>query len=158
MIGRPFTPTLLNIENDGSGTQSASIKHERPAHQRHILIVDDEKDIAEMFGYGLRRAGLEVEVFSDPMEALSKYKIGRYDLVLLDIRMPGMNGFELCSAIRQLEQVKVCFISAFDIQGDMNQVLPVDASCIIRKPISIRGLVERVEKELEVKQKGGQTN
>jgi two-component system response regulator ResD len=63
--------------------------------------VDDEKDITFMFRSGLERNGFTVEVFNDPLEALSHFKPEYYDLLLLEVRMPGMSGFELCREIRK---------------------------------------------------------
>jgi CheY-like chemotaxis protein len=155
MIGRQHDVGLVFFANDGAGpssNSSAALRQpERQPQRPSILVVDDERDIAEMFGSALRRAGFDVKVFIDPKHALSNYKAGAYDLVLLDVRMPGMNGFELCSAIRQLEPVRVCFISAYEIhEEEMRNALPeFEVSCIIRKPVSIRDLVDRVRKELE---------
>src|SRR5690349_20235653 len=81
--------------------------------QSRIMIVDDEQEIARLFGISLERSGFIIDVFTDPTAALSNYKTGLYDLLLLDIRMPGMNGFELYQKIKNIDnKVKVCFITA----------------------------------------------
>src|SRR6188472_2559397 len=88
---------------------SPSVSHNR------ILIVDDDPDIAALFKITLERVGLAVDVFNDPLLALSSYKTGIYDLLLLDIRIPGMNGFELCQKIKNMDnEVKACFVTAYD--------------------------------------------
>ena len=76
-----------------------------------ILIVDDEPDITDSFSLALEDTGVfEVETYNDPAEALSNFKSNSYDLVLLDIKMPKMSGFELCDRIKELDgKVKVCF-------------------------------------------------
>jgi two-component system response regulator ChvI len=88
------------------------------------LIVDDEPDIARLFKLGLEReGGFEVDVYNDPIIALSDYRPGIYDLLLLDIKMPEMNGLELYQSIREKQkdkerngggEIKVCFITAFE--------------------------------------------
>ena len=83
--------------------------------QRRIMIVEDDQDIARLFAISLQDNGFAVDVFNDPLSALSNYKPGLYDLLLLDIRMPTMNGFELYQKIKDKdEKVKVCFITAFE--------------------------------------------
>jgi two-component system, OmpR family, response regulator ChvI len=63
--------------------------------KKRILLVDDEQDITYSFGIALEDKGFVVDTFNDPQEALSNFKAGLYDLLLLDIKMPKMNGFEL---------------------------------------------------------------
>lgn len=133
-----------NSPNVGSAAQG----------RKKILIVDDEKDITLMFRSGLERNGFTVEVINDPLEALSRFRPNNYDLVLLDIRMPGMSGFELWGKIRERDKrVKVCFISAFEIhQEDMKKYLPEeDEKCIIKKPVSMKELVKIITEELAEK-------
>lgn len=103
-----------------------------------LLIVDDEPDITDSFSLALEDTGVfEVETFNDPAEALSNFKSNSYDLVLLDIKMPKMSGFELCDRIKELDgKVKVCFISAFDPYSDelRDQFLSLKIECFIPKP------------------------
>ena len=68
------------------------------------MVVDDEVDITTVFKLGLEKADLQVDVYNDPLLALSDYKAGMYDLLLFDIRMPGMNGFELYKKIKDIEE------------------------------------------------------
>ena len=62
---------------------------------RRVLIIDDEKDIAYVFKMGLESNGFEADAYTDPSNALSNFKAGYYNIVISDIRMPGMSGFEL---------------------------------------------------------------
>ena len=86
-----------------------------------ILLVDDEYDISLTFKIVLEESGFIVDSFNDPLLALTNFKAGTYNLLLLDIKMPKMNGFELCKQLKKIDSsVKVCFITAFDIhKGDI---------------------------------------
>jgi two-component system, OmpR family, response regulator ChvI len=83
--------------------------------KQRILLVDDESDITFSFSIGLEDSGFEVDTFNNPLRALSNFKSDSYDLVLLDIKMPEMNGIDLCKEIRKLDNgVRICFLTAFD--------------------------------------------
>ena len=125
--------------------------------KKRILIVDDEVDITLSFSLALEDSGLfEVETSNDPLVALSNYRPNYYDLLLLDIKMPNMNGFELYDKIKRIDnKVKVCFISAYDVDYDAlrEQFPSLEIDCllprgVIRKPIQIAKLIERIELEL----------
>ena len=125
--------------------------------KKRILIVDDEVDITLSFSLALEDSGLfEVETSNEPLVALSNYRPNYYDLLLLDIRMPAMNGFELYDKIKKLDnKVKVCFISAYDVDYDAlrEQFPSLEIDCllpmgVIRKPIQVAKLIERIELEL----------
>ena len=82
-----------------------------------ILLVDDEPDITTVFTLGLEDHGFKVDMFNDPLQALSDFKTGSYDLALIDYKMLNMNGFDLYLEIRKIdEKVKVCVITAFDVE------------------------------------------
>jgi DNA-binding response OmpR family regulator len=117
-----------------------------------ILVLDDDPDITTTFHFALEDTGLfEVETYNDSIEALSNFKPHLYDLILLDIKMPDMSGFELCDKIRKLDnKVKVCFISAFDPYSSelKEELLSLKIECFIPRPIQIKELVERIQVEL----------
>jgi two-component system, OmpR family, response regulator ChvI len=129
-----------------------------------ILLVDDEPDITTVFTLGLEDNGFKVDVFNDPIQALSAFKTDLYDLALIDYKMPNMNGFELYREIRKIdERVKVCFVTAFEVyyealknkfHGSLNSSPPQqygqeeDVKCFIQKPIDIDELVTRIREEL----------
>jgi two-component system, OmpR family, response regulator ChvI len=80
--------------------------------KRRLLIIDDEQDITLTLGTVLQESGFEVVSFNDPLLALRSFKPRYYNLVILDIRMPEMNGFELYREIRRKNNgVKVCFLT-----------------------------------------------
>jgi two-component system, OmpR family, response regulator ChvI len=111
-----------------------------------ILLVDDESDITFSFSIGLEDSGFEVDTFNNPLRALSSFKSDLYDLALLDIKMPEMNGIDLCKEIRKLDNgVRICFLTAFDSRYEEFRRY---SECFIRKPITIDNLVEKVKKEL----------
>jgi two-component system, OmpR family, response regulator ChvI len=77
------------------------------------LVVDDEQDITISLQVGLEDGGLDVDALTDPELALSSFKAEVYDLVLIDIKMPKMNGFELYERLKTVDpDVKVCFLTA----------------------------------------------
>ncbi|MDQ6865460.1 MAG: response regulator [Thermoproteota archaeon] len=117
-----------------------------------LLLVDDEPDLTAIFSIGLEDNGLKVKTFNDPQFALSEFKEGAYDLVLLDYKMPNMNGFELYKEIRKIdEKVRVCFLTASEMYHESLRVPPQTLNhvkCFIPKPISIDDFIKRVEEEL----------
>jgi len=120
-----------------------------------ILAVDDEGDILEIIKRYLELNDFEVQTYTDPRRALAEYMPRVYDLVILDIRMPGMDGFELYKKIRDLDsKVKICFLSAFETYRErFRESFPEleEVKCYIKKPISATELVKRVQTVLEVK-------
>ena len=83
--------------------------------KKKIMLVDDDQDITFGLRIGLEDNGFKVDAFNDPRLALSNFKPGSYDILLLDIKMPKMDGFELCQEIKKIDnKVKVCFMTAFD--------------------------------------------
>ena len=123
-------------------------------NNNRILLVDNEPDIALAFKIGLEDNGFVVNAFNDPEIASANFKDGLYDLLLLDIKMPKMNGFELYREIRKLDdKVMVCFMTAFDIQkNELKAAIPTlkeEKSTIFIKPIKLEDLVSGVKAELE---------
>jgi CheY-like chemotaxis protein len=121
--------------------------------ENRILLVDDEPDITITFKITLENAGFIIHAYNDPLIALSKFKPGYYDLVILDIKMKEMNGFELYAKIRKADnQVKFCFITAGEMYynevRDEEQGLycKVDTERFLQKPISNDDLIRRINK------------
>ena len=116
-----------------------------------ILIVDDEIDITLAFKKGLESNGFMVDIYNDPVTALLNFKSDFYDLILVDVRMPKMNGFELYQVIEKLDKKsKVCFITAFEVYYHaLREIFPtLEVGCFIRKPIEIDDLVKRINAEI----------
>src|SRR5437899_8430752 len=121
-----------------------------------ILIVDDEPDITSFFQNALSDKGFEqVDTVNDPLLALN-FKAGSYDLLIIDILMPEMDGFGLYEEIRKIDnKVKVCFITAYEVNYQaLRAVFPAatttdDIGCFIRKPIDMDDLVKRINAEIQ---------
>ena len=120
--------------------------------KNRILIVDDEPDIAQVLKMGLEKNGFAVDTYNDPIVVVSNFKADSYDLLLLDIKMPKMNGFKLYSKLHQIdEKAKICFITAYEIYYDeFKKMFPkIKVGCFIRKPVSINNLARLIKDELQ---------
>ena len=114
---------------------------------KRILVVDDESDICFVLAKVLRNNGFVVDSYDDPVVALEKLNTDLYNLVMLDIKMPDLNGFALYREIRKIDKkVKICFLTAgemyYGIYSDIFSSLP--ANYFIRKPIDNEVLIERI--------------
>ena len=120
---------------------------------KRVLIVDDDPDITLAFKVGLEDYGsFDIYAHTDPLEALSTFKPHFYDLLLLDINMPQMNGFELCKRILEIDvNVRICFITAGDTNIEaLREVYPtLSIGCFIKKPVTIENLAKRLIAELD---------
>ena len=120
-------------------------------YKGRILIVDDEPEIAQLFALALEDDGFIVDTYNDPLIALSNFKTDLYDLVLLDIKLPNMDGFELYDKIRGMDKrIKVCFISAYQVNylALRDQYPALETDCFIPKPVKVEDLVKRIKEEL----------
>ncbi len=119
---------------------------------RKILVVDDEEAISLALEFLLQRAGYEVAVASEGNEALEKVVTWHPDLVLLDIMMPGRDGFEVCQAVRERSdlprQPKIVMLTAKGREIDRTKGLAVGADDYLVKPFSTEELLERVARHL----------
>ena len=121
--------------------------------KKRILIVDDEPDVNLILKMVLEGNGFQVDTFDTPLLALEYFRKGLYNLVILDIKMPKMNGFELYKEMEKLDnKVRVCFMTAFEVYfDDFKRLFPkLSLSCFANKPISIDTLAKLLDKELQV--------
>ncbi len=119
---------------------------------KQVLIVDDEQNILISLEYLMRREGYEVRVARDGEEGLRSLRDQPPDLVLLDVMMPKLNGFEVCQAIRAdsaLAGVRVLMLSAKGREAEIAKGLSIGADAYISKPFSTRDLVAKVKSMLE---------
>jgi CheY-like chemotaxis protein len=125
-------------------------RHNQQQGQKKILAVDDEPDLTKLFSLALEYHGFKVDTFNDPQEALSNYKPGYYDLVILDIKMPKMDGFELYDEIKKKDRkAKVCFLTASELYYEefrKKEYCALDRNLFIRKPIDNQDLLREVNK------------
>jgi two-component system response regulator ChvI len=116
--------------------------------KHRVMIVDDEQDITAIFKIGLEKNEFIVDTFNDPLEALSKFRPRMYYLLILDIRMPGINGFQLYQKIRDLDnKVKVCFLTAFeDSREEFKTSFPFleEVKRYLKKPITVQDLIKHL--------------
>jgi len=110
-----------------------------------ILIVEDETTLQEALAYNLRRQGYDVEVAGDGPAALNVARRSRPDLIILDIMLPGMDGFEVCRILRQEMTTPVLMLTARDDEIDRVVGLEVGADDYLTKPFSMRELLARVK-------------
>ena len=114
-----------------------------------VLLVDDEPDVVYLVKRGLERYGFEVDGYTDPILALQNFKSGVYRLLLLDVKMPKMNGIEFFDRIyKEDDNVKVCFFSASDhLTSDLKDRFhnSTDKFLFISKPISIPEMTKQIK-------------
>jgi DNA-binding response OmpR family regulator len=138
-----------------AGSQKKSGKEsttEQNKLSKVILIVVDDQDMTSIFSLGLQDEGFEVYAYNDPLDALSEFRPNFYDLLLVDINMPKINGIELSKQLLDLDSnVKICFITAGEANIEvLRELYPArDIGCFIKKPVAIDQLVKRVKAELE---------
>lgn len=122
---------------------------------KRIAIVDDEPDITAVLKKGLEQHGFLVDAFNDPEDALARFKPDHYDLMIIDIRMPKINGFDLYRELKKRDgRVKVCFLTAFEIYyEEFNKIFPkIDVRSFVRKPVSIATLVKQINSIIEAQE------
>lgn len=143
----------MRVNNNKQGKRSSS----------RVLVVDDEPDIITLFELALKDSGFEVDSFNDPLAALSNFKPCYYDLVILDIKMPKIDGFELCAEMKKIDdQIKICFLTAGEMYYDrfrlgknqrlqeevQEQYCKLNNDRFLQKPISNGDLVKNINKIL----------
>ena len=103
----------MNYLTTNTSEEEQEWPHNQTTRRKRILVVDDEYDICMVYQMVLHDAGFECISYIDPVKALKEFRPFYYDLILLDIKMPVLNGFELCKKIRELDKpVHIVFITA----------------------------------------------
>lgn len=115
---------------------------------KKILIIEDEQTIAELEKDYLEIDGFFVEIASTGLEGIEKAEKEQYDLIILDLMLPGMNGFEICKRIRERQNVPILMVSAKKEDIDKIRGLGLGADDYITKPFSPSELVARVKAHL----------
>ena len=118
--------------------------------QKRILVVDDEPDLTRVYSLALEYHGFKVDTLNDPEEVLSNFKPDYYDLVILDIKMPKMDGFELYDELKKKDNdAKVCFLTASELyykEFREKEYHALDKNLFIRKPIDNEYLLKEVNR------------
>ncbi len=118
---------------------------------RKVLIVDDEANIVISLEFLMEQAGYTVDIARTGDEALAKIANFAPDLILLDVMLPGMNGFDICQRIRQTpawRHIKVVMLTAKGREVEITKGLALGADAYITKPFSTKALLAEVESQL----------
>jgi DNA-binding response OmpR family regulator len=122
-----------------------------------MLLVDDEPDITFTIKSILNDNGFQIDSFNDPITALKSYRSNFYDLVILDIKMPKIDGFELYIKIRERDpKVKICFLTAIvtfneefrKTRSEYGRIIAEE--CFIQKPIKSEDLIRKLEDRMNI--------
>jgi two-component system response regulator RegX3 len=109
-----------------------------------ILVVDDEPAIVDAVAYALRASGFEVDTFGDGESALEAARANGYEVLVLDVRLPGLSGIEICRRLRSESDVPILILTAMDAEVDRVLGLEAGADDYVTKPFSVAELVSRV--------------
>ncbi len=115
---------------------------------QRILVVDDEHDIAELVSYNLEKEGFDVTTAMDGEEALEKIRVKRFDLVILDLMLPGIQGIDLCRVLRndpKTRHLPIVMLTAKTDEVDRILGLEMGADDYVSKPFSVRELIARIK-------------
>ena len=156
---RKETPSKNLMVKNHSQIDAITARREQHFWKR-ILIIDDDPDTTLTFKSVIEDSNIgskydkriEVITYNEPLKALSEFKPDFYDLLLVDISMPQMNGFELCEKILKIDiNVNVCLVSAGGVNREaIREIYPaISFGCFIRKPVTIDYLVKRIMAELD---------
>jgi DNA-binding response OmpR family regulator len=123
-----------------------------------ILLVDDEQSIQTLLSYPLRKDGYHVTSALDGGEALQRFEEGRFDLVILDLMLPRLDGVEVCRELRSRSQVPIIMLTAKGSETDKVAGLEVGADDYITKPFSMREFRSRVKAALRRSRMGAESS
>jgi DNA-binding response OmpR family regulator len=110
-----------------------------------VLIADDDADLLDLLCYALRREGYTVVTAIDGKQALRRFETERPDIVLLDIKLPKFNGFEVCRRIRQDAEIPLIMLTSCTDEEDVVRGLQLGADDYVTKPFSVKQLVNRMK-------------
>ena|SRR5438128_2675524 len=121
-------------------------------NKKKILIIDDDPDICVTLMEIFKQNGFIADSFIDPLLALDNFKAGVYDLLLLDIKMPEMNGFQLHQEMKKIDNtVKICFLTAGEGRfRKEKEFCALDKELFLQKPIENAELILELSKLLEI--------
>ena len=120
---------------------------------QHILIVEDDLDIQDLLRNFLQEVGYEITIASDGMEAIALFSSAHFDLILLDIMLPKIDGFTVCELIRKQSQVPIIMLTALNGEEEQIRGLDLQVDDYITKPFGVMELISRVKAMLRRSQK-----
>lgn len=139
---------MTKIENNTSNTKN----NDGTNKKARVMIVDDEPDVISVLEIVLEENGFKVDSFIDPIAALKNYEVDLYDILILDIKMPKMDGFELYDEIKKIDnKIKVCFLTASEMyykNSRREKYCSLDKDLFIQKPIANEDLVDEINNML----------
>ncbi len=109
-----------------------------------LLVIEDEKVLRETLAYNLSSQGFTVDTAEDGIKAMEAFSSSEFDLLILDVMLPGIDGFEICRRVRQQSNVPILMLTARDEEIDRVVGLEVGADDYMGKPFSMRELIARV--------------
>ena len=117
--------------------------------KKKVLIVDDEPDVNTVLKKVFEQSGFNADSYDDPILALENFKAGSYDLLLLDIKMPEMDGFHLYQEMKKIDsKIKVCFLTASEMYYERfrkeEAFCEIDKDLFLRKPIANEDLIKKI--------------
>jgi two-component system, OmpR family, response regulator ChvI len=124
--------------------------------QKKILYVDDEPDMTSMLKMSLEHAGFSIDVFNDPLLALKNFKPKMYDLVILDVMMPKMDGLELYSQLKNVDpNINGCFLTASsetygeELRKKKGRHCELNKDLFLYMPLPISKIVEEINRRIQ---------
>ena len=146
------------VGEEGNQYKQTPVSKVSDVRIKKVMIVDDNDDVNLTFKIVLGELDhrLRVHSFSDPIDALQSFRLDKYHLIIIDILMPKMNGFELYDKLRELDSnVKICFLTAAKeiyYEELIKEAFPeLDTNCFLKKPIANKDLIKQVKELLELK-------
>jgi len=116
-----------------------------PVQKKRILIVEDDKHIAQVLGFNVMQAGYDYDIAFDGEDGLNKALTGSFDLILLDLMLPKIDGFEVCRRIRAKSAVPIIIVTAREEEIDKVLGLDIGADDYVTKPFSMKVLLARIK-------------
>ncbi|MDQ3839371.1 MAG: response regulator [Thermoproteota archaeon] len=132
---------------------SSSLSHQE--QKKNILIVDNEPDMTSLLKMALERVGFIIDAFNDPVLALKSFKPNLYDLVLLDVMMPEMDGFELYDQLKKMDPgIKVCFLTAstetYREELSKEKYREISKDLFLEMPLPLNEIITEVKKRIDL--------
>jgi CheY-like chemotaxis protein len=133
-----------------------SVTSDLSAHQglkKNILVVNDEPDMTKLLRMALGHEGFSIEAYEDPVVALEYFKPNTYDIVILDIKMPKMDGFDLCNRLKMIDHnIQICFLTA-STETYREELLKqkqckIDKELVLEMPLPTKEIIFRIKKQM----------